>query len=123
MKRLSYITMIFLPATFVSVRQFLPYYAFVLIIILQHAFGMNVTELNPGGYTTLAVFLEAMLPLTFFTIWIIVAFQSRLVLRDENGSMWKKLLWPITILNTIFSRRSTPKNDGLGYELALQQHR
>jgi len=105
MKRLSYITMIFLPASFVA-----------------NAFGMNVIELNPGGYTTLARFLEVMLPLTFFTIWIVVAFQSRLILRDEQGGVWRKLLWPILYLQRITPRRSTARDDGdLDYKIPLQR--
>jgi len=102
MKRLSYITMIFLPASFVA-----------------NAFGMNVTELNPGGYTTLARFFEAALPLTFFTIWIVVAFQSRFILRDDRGGMWKKLLWPIMVFNT-FIPWSPTRDDTKEYDLPLR---
>jgi len=103
MKRLSYITMIFLPASFVA-----------------NAFGMNVIELNPGGYTTLARFFEASLPLTFFTVWVIVAFQSRFVLRDDRGAFWKKLLWPIMLLNNIIPKK-TSKNDSQMYELPFRR--
>jgi len=102
MKRLSYITMIFLPASFVA-----------------NAFGMNVIELNPQGYMTLARFFEAMLPLTLVTIWVIVAFQSRFVLRDERGSMWKKLLWPIMLVNNMIPRSS--KDDNSEYEFPIRR--
>jgi hypothetical protein len=63
---------------------------------------MNVVEINPFGGTTLARFFEASLPLTFFTIWIIVAFQSRFVLRQQRdgpGAVWKKLLWPMAFFS------------------------
>jgi len=103
MKRLSYITMIFLPASFVA-----------------NAFGMNVIELNSGGYTSLSRFFEASLPLTFFTIWVIVAFQSRFVLRDNRGAIWKKLLWPIMLLDTIIPWSTKKKFDSME-ELPLQR--
>jgi hypothetical protein len=80
-------------------------------IVLQNAFGMNVVELNPGGYTSLARFFEATLPLTFFTIWIIVAFQSRFILRDNSGGVWKKLLWPVMLFNAIIPWSTTKKDD------------
>jgi len=99
MKRLSYITVIFLPASFVA-----------------NVFGMNVVELNPGGHTSLPRFFEAAVPLTLFTIWVVVAFQSRLTLRDDSGGVWKRLLWPIMIFN-IWST----KNDGPSYDLPLQR--
>jgi len=95
--------MIFLPASFVA-----------------NAFGMNVVELNPGGYTSLAHFFEAMLPLTLFTVWIILAFQSRLVLRDDRGGMWKKLLWPVMLLNSIIPWPTT-QNDDASFELPVRR--
>jgi hypothetical protein len=80
---------------------------------------MNVTELNPQtSKSTLARFFEATLPLTFFTIWIIVAFQSRFVLRDNNGGRWKKFLWPIKFFNEINPWATKPdEDDGPAYEM------
>jgi len=93
MKRLSYVTMVFLPASFVA-----------------NAFSMNVVELNPGGYTTLVRFIEAMVPLTIFTIWTIVAFQNQLVLQDDRGGKWRVFLWPIIRLRAIISWFTTKKH-------------
>jgi hypothetical protein len=90
-----------------------------MIVALQHAFGMNVVELNPLGYTSLARFFEASLPLTFFTVWIVVAFQSRFVLRDDRGGIWKKLLWPILLFNTIIPW-PTMKDDSSAYDLPVR---
>jgi len=86
MKRLSYITMIFLPGSFVA-----------------GVFGMNIIEFEQGTRGTLAHYFEATLPLTLITIWLIVAYQSRFVLRDDEA-MWKKLLWPIALVHRIISR-------------------
>jgi len=102
MKRLSYITMLFLPASF-----------------LANAFSMNVTALVPSGNTPLARFFEATLPLTVATIWVIVAFQNRFVLRDDGRNVWKKLLWPIAFLKSMLPGGSTTKNDKLSYDVPL----
>jgi hypothetical protein len=75
----------------------------LFIKALQGVFGMNVMELNAGTYGTIPHYVETTLPLTLFTIWIIVAFQGRFVLR-ENEAMWKKLLWPIVLLQRLLSR-------------------
>jgi len=104
MKRLSYLTMIFLPASFVA-----------------GVFGMNVKELNDGTYGTLAHYFEATFPLTLATMWVVIAFQSRYVLSDPNASMWRKLLWPIAFFNSlIFGRRKTlrPSNE----EIEMKSH-
>ncbi|KAK1220123.1 hypothetical protein PQX77_017162 [Marasmius sp. AFHP31] len=55
MKQISYLTMVFLPATFVAT-----------------AFGMNVKEINEGSLVTLPQYLETALPLTFITIWVMM---------------------------------------------------
>lgn len=82
---------------------------------------MNVQELNPQGYLTLARFFEVMLPLTLATVWIIVAFQSKFVVRDDRGgTMWKKLLWPVMLVNNIIPRRKI-KNDDQEYEFPIQR--
>jgi hypothetical protein len=71
---------------------------------------MNVMELNPGTRGTIENYVAATIPLTFVTIWIIVAFQSRFILRD-NEAMWKKLLWPIALVHGLMARPQVPKDD------------
>ncbi|KDQ11807.1 hypothetical protein BOTBODRAFT_46216 [Botryobasidium botryosum FD-172 SS1] len=80
MKRLSYITMIFLPATF-----------------LATVFGMNVRELSDGTYGTLAHYVEAALPLTFLTFWAALVFESGYSLRRAKVGIWRKLFWPFNL--------------------------
>jgi len=87
MKRLSYLTMVFLPASFVAA-----------------VFGMNVKELSDNTYGTLVHYVEAALPLTLVTFWAGIAFQSRYVLNNPDGSMWRMLLWPITFLYSLIYR-------------------
>ena len=69
---------------------------------------MNVMELNSGTYGTLPHYIAATLPLTFVTIWIIVAFQSRFVLRDAEAK-WKQLLWPIALIQRLLSWPRRPE--------------
>jgi heme A synthase len=82
---------------------------------IQGVFGMNVIELNTGTHGTIVHYVAAALPLTFVTIWIIVAFQSRFVLRD-NQAMWKKLLWPVALIQRLISQtRRRPEDDSTSY--------
>ena len=71
---------------------------------------MNVRELNSGTFGSLSHYVEAALPLTLVTIWIIVAYQSRFVLREDEA-MWKKLLWPIALGQRLLSRPQRPEDD------------
>jgi hypothetical protein len=44
----------------------------------QSAFGMNIIEINPeesASSMTLAKYFEVSLPLTFVTVWIVIAYQ------------------------------------------------
>lgn len=79
MKQIAYLTMIFLPATFVA-----------------GVFGMNVIEINPEGKATLPHYVAVALPLTVFTAWIIVAFQGRHFYRDD-APFWHRLAWPFVL--------------------------
>jgi hypothetical protein len=71
---------------------------------------MNVRELDAGTYGTLGNYFEVCLPLTLVTIWIIVAYQSRFVLREDKVT-WKKLLWPIVLAQRLLSRPQPPEYD------------
>lgn len=63
----------------------------------QGVFGMNVTEINPEGTATLPHYIAVALPLTIFTAWVIVAFQSRYIFPD-HAPFWHRLAWPFVIL-------------------------
>jgi len=90
MKQISYLTMVFLPASFASA-----------------IFGMNVIEINPQGgtaLTTLSQYIALTLPLTIATVWIIIAFQSKHIF-PEGTSFYKRLGWPILIIDVISRKR------------------
>lgn len=86
MKQIAYLTMIFLPASFVA-----------------NIFSMNVHQIAPGTTATLPQFIEGAIPLTLATIWIIIAFQSKYIF-PKNASFWTRLGWPILMLMRAFGR-------------------
>ncbi|KAL0573926.1 hypothetical protein V5O48_008023 [Marasmius crinis-equi] len=55
MKQISYLTMVFLPATFIAT-----------------VFGMNVQEINDGSIPHISSYLATAIPLTLVTIWIMM---------------------------------------------------
>ena len=80
MKQIAYLTMVFLPASFVAVSPSLQnrYFLYTQITDVQTAFGMNVTEINQGSVPSLSHYFAAAFPLTAVTIWIVVALQIQL---------------------------------------------
>ncbi|KII85915.1 hypothetical protein PLICRDRAFT_115548 [Plicaturopsis crispa FD-325 SS-3] len=90
MKQIAYLTMIFLPASFIA-----------------SAFGMNIKELeSDGALGTLAQYLSTAIPLTTFTMWIIVAFQGTDNVTKEDDRprrpiinrlkrIGRRLCWPL----------------------------
>jgi hypothetical protein len=78
MKQISYLTMIFLPASF-----------------LASVFGMNVEEFSSGGYQTLAHYAEVTLSLTLFTIYTVVTLQTQSSFHDRNAPFLRRAVWPI----------------------------
>ncbi|KAF9011850.1 hypothetical protein BDQ17DRAFT_1405449 [Cyathus striatus] len=79
MKQIAYLTMIFLPASFVAA-----------------VFGMNVKEISPNTKGTLPHYIGTAISLTIVTIWIIIAFQSRYIF-PERVTFWKRLGWPVLL--------------------------
>ncbi|KAJ2914961.1 hypothetical protein MD484_g5462, partial [Candolleomyces efflorescens] len=67
MKQIAYLTMVFLPASFVAA-----------------VFGMNVAEINPGTLGTVPRYVAVALPFTIFTAWIIIAFQSQYIFKGDQ---------------------------------------
>jgi Mg2+ and Co2+ transporter CorA len=79
MKQISYLTMIFLPASFVAAL-----------------FGMNINSLQDSAYGTWAHYFELAIPLTAVTVWITVALHSKKVSRDESDNdLLYRLQWPL----------------------------
>ncbi|KAF8584986.1 hypothetical protein K439DRAFT_1616330 [Ramaria rubella] len=88
MKQISYLTMVFLPASFAA-----------------GIFGMNIKEINPGTLGSLAHYFETALPLTIVTIWVIVAYQGKWHEGEGDMSIWMRLMWPIMYVRRLLDGR------------------
>ncbi|EGO22793.1 hypothetical protein SERLADRAFT_439555 [Serpula lacrymans var. lacrymans S7.9] len=79
---ISYLTMIFLPASFTGT-----------------VFGMNVKEINSGSYETLAHYAITTVLLTLTTVWIVVALQSASHFHGPgpDKGVWIRLCWPVRV--------------------------
>jgi Mg2+ and Co2+ transporter CorA len=78
MKQISYLTMIFLPASYLS-----------------SVFGMNVAEINPGTLETLSAYVVSTIILTAITAWVIVALQEHSHFHPGGRYIVKRALWPV----------------------------
>lgn len=77
---------------------------------------MNVGEINPGTAGTIGQYIALAVPLTLVTAWVIVAFQSKYIFPDET-SFWKRLGWPVLLINTMILRKREPQTKKLEYPL------
>ncbi|KAF8873989.1 hypothetical protein BD779DRAFT_1568105 [Infundibulicybe gibba] len=89
MKQISYLTMVFLPASFVA-----------------SVFGMNVREIVDDTHGTLAHYFEVAIPLTAVTIWIILAVHHRIRRQDPSQPFWSGLGWPVKPFSRWLGRKS-----------------
>lgn len=77
MKQISYLTMIFLPASFTA-----------------SVFGMNVREINPGSLESITRYVWVSFLLTFVTTWIVIAVQPYSTIHKPGASLWRRAIWP-----------------------------
>ncbi|KAG1864488.1 hypothetical protein C8R48DRAFT_601811 [Suillus tomentosus] len=83
MKQISYLTMIFLPASFIA-----------------SVFGMNVREIISGATETLANYVTVSVTFTVLTAWLVVAFQAHSPFHESGTGFWRRLAWPVTYIMT-----------------------
>ncbi|KAF8809594.1 hypothetical protein BYT27DRAFT_7162598 [Phlegmacium glaucopus] len=100
MKQIAYLTMVFLPASFVAA-----------------IFGMNVQEIN-GTRGTLGHYVALALPLTIVTTWVIIAFQSKHIF-PPGTSFIKRFGWPVYLINTMFTKKPQPLTQKLMPDYSL----
>ncbi|KAG2367562.1 hypothetical protein BDR07DRAFT_1326311 [Suillus spraguei] len=81
MKQISYLTMVFLPASF-----------------LASVFGMNVTDFTTGGLQTLSRYVEVTVSLTLITVYIVVTLQSQSTFHDPDSPFIRRAVWPLIAL-------------------------
>jgi len=87
MKQIAYLSMIFLPASFVA-----------------GIFGMNIHEIVPGTHGSLSHYFETAFPLTFVTVWVVMAFQSKHIL-GRDTSIWMRIFWPVALAQRMIRKR------------------
>ncbi|KAF8122700.1 hypothetical protein EV363DRAFT_1359507 [Boletus edulis] len=87
MKQISYLTMIFLPASYLS-----------------SVFGMNVKEINPGTLETLATYVGSTIILTALTAWVVVALQEHSSFHPGKQSLARRVAWPLFYLCGMIAR-------------------
>ncbi|KAG1821820.1 cora-like Mg2+ transporter protein-domain-containing protein, partial [Suillus subaureus] len=80
MQRFSYLTMVFLPATFIA-----------------SIFTMNVQEIN-NGKQTLGHYVIATVLLTVFTVYIVVMLQRQNWVHRRQATLLQRAVWPIHLL-------------------------
>ncbi|KAJ7164984.1 hypothetical protein C8R46DRAFT_1097786 [Mycena filopes] len=80
MKQIAYLSMVFLPASFVAA-----------------IFGMNVREFSSETLGSLAHYFATALPLTVLTVWVVMTFQSKHLL-GQDTTLWMRLFWPVSIV-------------------------
>ncbi|KAG2739118.1 hypothetical protein P692DRAFT_20756521, partial [Suillus brevipes Sb2] len=79
--QISYLTMTFLPASFIA-----------------SVFGMNVAEFNQGALETLAHYIEVTISLTLLTIYVVVTLQPHNSFHDRNAPFLRRAAWPALLL-------------------------
>ncbi|KAG2114129.1 cora-like Mg2+ transporter protein-domain-containing protein [Suillus clintonianus] len=77
MQRLSYLTMVFLPASFIA-----------------SIFGMNVKEIN-NGTQTLTHYVETTVALTLITIYVVISLQKQSWFHKRQDTLVQRAAWPI----------------------------
>ncbi|KIK99660.1 hypothetical protein PAXRUDRAFT_30370 [Paxillus rubicundulus Ve08.2h10] len=78
MKQISYLTMVFLPASFIA-----------------SIFGMNVAEITPNTHASMAHYVEATIGLTLLTAWLVMALHKHSSLHPAECHFVRRLAWPI----------------------------
>jgi hypothetical protein len=57
---------------------------------------MNVREINPSTPGSVRLYFATMVPLTFLTVWIVMAVQSKYSYPDpERVTFWTRVTWPV----------------------------
>ena len=94
--QIAYLTMVFLPATFIAVCS--PSYVPASPIdITKGIFGMHVQGID-SGRATLSQYFETTVALTGITVWILVALLNR------EMSFWQRVGWPVYFIYCVIEK-------------------
>lgn len=65
---------------------------------------MNVSEINPGTFGTLPIYIGVSIPLTIVTAWVIIAVQSRYIF-PENTGFFRRIGWPVYLVMKMIKKK------------------
>ncbi|KAG1776459.1 hypothetical protein EV702DRAFT_1187423 [Suillus placidus] len=77
MKLISYLTMVFLPAS-----------------LTASVFRMHVREIVPGSLETISRYVWVTLLMTSVTTWIVITLQPYSTIHKPGAGMWRRVAWP-----------------------------
>ncbi|KAH8829102.1 hypothetical protein DL96DRAFT_1596644 [Flagelloscypha sp. PMI_526] len=89
MKQIAYLTMIFLPASFVA---------------------MNVKEIDDGTSGKLWQYVATAIPMTIVTIYAVIAFQSEHY-NLRGYSVWSRMVWPYLMISNFMKNKEEEQGD------------
>ncbi|OJA16737.1 hypothetical protein AZE42_07559 [Rhizopogon vesiculosus] len=90
MKQISYLTMVFLPASFIA-----------------SVFGMNVKEINPGSLGTVAHYVEVTISLTMLTAYIVITLQTHSSVHEVDAPLRIRAAWPGILLWKVIREKAS----------------
>jgi hypothetical protein len=57
---------------------------------------MNIREIDPMTHGSVRLYFATMVPLTFLTVWIVMAVQSKYSYPNPDGvTIWTRVMWPV----------------------------
>jgi hypothetical protein len=72
---------------------------------------MNIKEFDADTSGTLGHYIAAALPLTFFTVWVVMAFQSKYIFgQNKPTSIWLRLAWPVLLYKSIYEKKDNQQD-------------
>ncbi|KAG6829922.1 hypothetical protein H0H92_002945 [Tricholoma furcatifolium] len=75
----------------------------------QGVFGMNLNIIVPGTLGTLPHYFAVALPLTFVTVWVVIAFQSKWIY-PKDTPLWKRFGWPVYLAHDVYQTKFGKKS-------------
>ncbi|KAG2346989.1 hypothetical protein BDR05DRAFT_905609 [Suillus weaverae] len=101
MKLISYLTMVFLPAS-----------------LTASVFGMHVREIVPGTLETISRYVWVTLLMTSVTTWIVITLQPYSTIHKPGAGMWRRVAWPVfffpdKIMEYFKGKKTSPQDNDI----------
>ena len=72
---------------------------------------MNVVEINPGTYETLASYVKSTIILMIVTAWVVIALQDPSFFHPGGRHIVRRIAWPIFYGHHLMKRMTRPAAD------------